>query len=318
MCIMMVLSNLLWGGENLFNIESEYSPVYELLNSLFVFSANNNYHDFGKSWVNEVKTKIDDPQFLSNLDEFNSLSYLGYMNVLIWKSPAKSEISGFFEWFQNLSPGEIYEILSPYLCQGLPGELSEFRDNFLYLLRTWHKIYTIEENIQGILSEQAKHLHSEKNKYDPIDLIEDLTNGIRIIPTSEINLVVLVPSYHLTPMNFVSDMNHIVFITYAFDLPSKDDMVPPIRLSRMTRALADDKRLQILKLLSQKPYTLTELSKAIKISKSNLHYHITLLRIAGMIRDVNDLSVKYDRYELRPKVFNDLKNMLDGYVLSDL
>ncbi|MFT4415609.1 ArsR/SmtB family transcription factor [Fredinandcohnia humi] len=299
-------------------IESEYSPVYELLNSLFVFSSKNNYHDFGKSWVNDIKTKVNDSEFLSILEESEPFTYLGYMNVLIWKSPAKHDIVTFFEWLKNLKPGEIYEILSPYLCEGLPGELSEFRDHFLSLLSTWHQIYMIDEKLNNKLIEKSKLLNGEKNKYDPIDLIEELTNGIRIIPTQQTSLAVLVPSHHLTPLNFVSDLNNVIFITYAFDLPRDGNMIPQVKLSRMTRALGDEKRLQVLKLLAQKSYNLTELSKEIKISKSNLHYHLTLLRIAGLLRTVKDFSAKYERYEIRPNIFADLKTMLDEYVFGNL
>lgn len=305
-----------WRLNLIVKIESEFSPIYEIVNSLFVFSVKNNFHDFGKSWVKEIQSDIDNPEFLSKLQENDPFPFLEYLFVLIWKTPEKQDITKFLFWLENLTPGEIYEILSPYSDESLPGNLGEIRDHYVFLLRIWSKEYRIENHVIEKLEEKSLLVESSKDLYEPATLVEELTNGIYIIPTEQTKMVVLIPSYYLKPMNFFVCLNNIVIIIYSIDFSNESSMLPPLALSRMTRALGDEKRLQILKILAEKPYKLTDLAKEMKLSKSNLHYHLTLLRIAGLVRDVKDLSTKYDKYEIRPNVFTQLLNLLEEYVLQ--
>ncbi|WP_409303021.1 ArsR/SmtB family transcription factor [Peribacillus sp. SCS-155] len=297
-------------------IKTDVSPVYELLTSLFVFTVKNNYHDLGKTWVNEIKSGMDNEDFLTKMQQSDPLPFVDYMTMLIYKSPEKQDIPAFLQWLKGLSAGDIYELLSPYLSAGLPGELGEFRDYYAEVLRYWHQKYPISEHILDKLAEKAAGVESSVGSMDSVELIEQITNGIKIVPDKVTKQVIMIPSYHITPMNFVSPLNEILMITFPVEIPGENKEIPPMRLSRLTRALGDDKRLQILRILASKPYNLTELSRELQISKSNLHYHLTLLRTAGLVRGIKDLSNKHDRYEVRPDMFGQLKELLEEYVLG--
>jgi DNA-binding transcriptional ArsR family regulator len=302
----------------LLKIVNEFSPIYEIVNSLFVFSAKNNFHDFGKEWTKEVIVNIDDADFLIKIQGSDSFPSLDYIYLLILNSPEKNDVSKFIHWLENLTAGEVYEILSPYVVEGLPGNLGEIRDDYVYLLKTWLRYYKINDSVFNSLAEKAKLVESTMHQYELTMLIEQLTNGIHVIPTEQTNIVVLIPSYYLKPMNYVACLHNTAIVVYSVDFPMENTVTPPLALSRMTRALGDEKRLQILKILAEKPYNLTDLSKEIKLSKSNLHYHLSLLRIAGLVRAVKDLSIKFDKYEIRPNVFIQLKDLLEQYILGKM
>lgn len=300
----------------LLKIVNESSPIYEIVISLYVFSTNNHFYDFGKSWAKGIQSKIEDTDFLKRIKETDPFPSLDYIFLLIWKFPEKDNVIKFIQWLENLTAGEIYEILSPYVDEDLPKNLGEIRDSYVYSIKTWLKYYQIDPLVVQTLSEKSKMVESIKSEYDITTLIEQLTNGIHVIPTELTNMIVLIPSYHLKPMNYVGCLHHTAIVVYSVDLPEENSITPPLTLSRMTKALGDDKRLQILKILAHKPYNLTDLAKEIKLSKSNLHYHLSLLRMAGLVRAVKDLSTKFDQYEIRPDVFNQLKDLLDEYVLG--
>jgi len=75
-----------------------------------------------------------------------------------------------------------------------------------------------------------------------------------------------------------------------------DRTAPPASLVRFHKALSDERRLRILRLLADRDLNLQELSDAIGLAKSTTHHHTVVLRAAGLIRTSTSLE---NRYSLR-------------------
>ena len=69
------------------------------------------------------------------------------------------------------------------------------------------------------------------------------------------------------------------------------------RLRTLYRALGDETRLRILKLLSAKDLYLTEIAQQLELSKPTIKHHLTQLRVAGLVTVIESGQVMY--YTLR-------------------
>jgi DNA-binding transcriptional ArsR family regulator len=132
------------------------------------------------------------------------------------------------------------------------------------------------------------------------DLIEQTTGGIRWLPEARIRRVVMAPSYFSRPYNYLLAGDDWRFFGYPVAdeaLEATDPLSPPPGVLRLHRALGDETRLKILKLLSKDDYYLTEIAQLLELSKPTVKHHLAQLRAAGLTTAVESGSVIY--YTLR-------------------
>jgi DNA-binding transcriptional ArsR family regulator len=55
-------------------------------------------------------------------------------------------------------------------------------------------------------------------------------------------------------------------------------------LLRLHKALSDEKRLRMLRLLADGPATLQQLADGVGLAKSSAHHHLVILRSAGLVK----------------------------------
>lgn len=294
----------------------QFANVYENLSTLLVYFQKNNYFEIGKNWFKTIE-KNDKNQFLKTLDEKNSLPYISYLYVLVWKSPYQQDLGTFLSWLKGLSATEIEILLTPYLSEseGTHCDYIEFRDYYVLLLTHWNELCSFDDSIYQYLEEKAGHYEQLATIKTSQDLIEQATNGVYIDLDQSINEIVLVPSFHIAPFNRIFYLNNLLFILFSVNVLKEDSNAPSSSLVRLTKALGDEKRLRILKTISKEPMSLTEISRAVKITSSHLHYHLTLMRAAGLVRIIN--QNKTDLFTVRPGVFSTVEKSLEDYVYSD-
>jgi DNA-binding transcriptional ArsR family regulator len=118
-------------------------------------------------------------------------------------------------------------------------------------------------------------------------LVEQATNGLELPSEPWIRRVVLVPHISMRPWNVMSADGSDLIVCYpvADESLEADAASPPPQIVRFHRALGDDKRLRMLKLLaSEGSATLQELADAVGLAKSSAHHHLVILRAAGLVK----------------------------------
>ena len=169
------------------------------------------------------------------------------------------------------------------------------------ILRSWATAFaTIEPRVAAILERDHALRAGDRGAFADGDLIERTTGGVRWLPEVGIRRVVLAPSYFSRPYNFLLAGDDWRFFGYpvADDAVEPDDrLAPPAAVVRLHRALGDDTRLKILKLLSERDLYLTEIAQQLELSKPTIKHHLALLRAAGLVTIVEAGSVIY--YSLR-------------------
>lgn len=149
---------------------------------------------------------------------------------------------------------------------------------------------------------------------DPEAVIEDVTNGLDYRIQAGISRLVLVPSVVLRPWAIIDRHRDTLVVVYpvADEFIDADPDAPPSWLVKLHKALADERRLRILRRLSEGPASLDDLVGLLGLTKSTVHHHVGLLRGAGLVRVTMDKT-----YSLRPGVLPEAFDTLDDYLRSD-
>ena len=144
----------------------------------------------------------------------------------------------------------------------------------------------------------------------------EISTGWEYVPEPGIQRIVLVPSYIMRPWNSTAERYDTVIFCYpvAEESISADKNAPPARLVKLAKALADERRLRILKKLASGSYTLQEMADDLGVAKTTLHHHVITLRSAGLIR--MNLSDKH--WSLRQYTVNNVGELLNTYLREPL
>lgn len=111
-----------------------------------------------------------------------------------------------------------------------------------------------------------------------MEVFEAATDGMRLYPTERLKQVIIIPQYHARPLVTTSMFDEFVFTSYSCDVLPPEAGRPAPALLRLTRALSDETRLYILRLLTGKQLNFTEIVREVGLSKSTIHYHLIAAR----------------------------------------
>ncbi len=168
-----------------------------------------------------------------------------------------------------------------------------------------------EPYIMPILARDVEAKLALKLTHSAEQLIE-MATGWEYVPEPGIRRVVLVPSYITRPWNSDAERHDTVIFCYpvAEESISADKDAPPARLVKLAKALADERRLRILKKLATGSYTLQEMAEDLGVAKTTLHHHIITLRSAGLVR----MNLSDKRWSLRQYMVNNVGELLNAYL----
>ena len=169
----------------------------------------------------------------------------------------------------------------------------------------------LEPQILSILACDAETKLALRPTVSAEQLIE-IATGFEYVPEPGIQRVVLIPSYILRPWNVITERYDTRIFCYpvADESIAADNQAPPARLVRLAKALADERRLRILKKLTTGSYTLQELAEDFGVAKTTMHHHLIALRSAGLVR----MNLSDKRWSLRQGMVDNLGELLNTYL----
>jgi hypothetical protein len=118
-------------------------------------------------------------------------------------------------------------------------------------------------------------------------VVLEATNGYVLEDDPTVREVLILPSYWLRPWLIVDhlvDLDRLVLSTPVADafvaLPPE---APPPGLLKLSKALADEGRLKLLRRMSGGPISLSEATDHLGVAKTTAHHHLSILRQAGLL-----------------------------------
>ena len=190
----------------------------------------------------------------------------------------------------------------------------KMKETLLSILQNWYErvFQDYEQQWLPILERDAESKRELMATMPLERLIETATNGLLYEPEAGLRRVLLIPSFVERPWNELSEYQDIKIFCYpvADENITEDGHAPPARLVRLYKALADERRLRILKLLMSRSYTLQEMADEFGVAKTTMHHHLATLRTAGLVRAQADGKF----YNLRHDMLAEASELLDSYL----
>lgn len=285
---------------------------------------------FGKAWVHllglvlESAAPRDVPAFLAHLAKTDPLELhlhmLGY-----YQPPAHQYITP--DVVLKAARGDA-EARRAYLdalasceddhCGDAVGKLldrdpAETKELLLSILPRWDEaVVRAQDDPLPVLERDAAHKRRLARRLSPERLIDVATSGLQYTPEPGIRRVLLIPALITRPWVIISGHRDTKIFCYAADEEVAAKGAPSTaQLTRLYKALSDERRLQILQLLAARSLTLQEIADHLGIGKSLAHHHLVALRAAGLTRT----RVGEDkRYDLRPDAIATAGTLLAAYI----
>ena len=182
------------------------------------------------------------------------------------------------------------------------------------VLEGWEKAVWREEEpkLMPILERDAESKRALAAELPLERFTEVATNGVEYLPRPGVREVVLTPTFVNRPWVSTTEYRDVDILTYpvADESVTAETDAPPLRLVRLAKALGDERRLRILRILGSGDKTLMELAELFEVPKTTMHHHMIALRSAGLVT----LTSGTKRYRLRRDAVPDVGELLRVYL----
>jgi DNA-binding transcriptional ArsR family regulator len=186
------------------------------------------------------------------------------------------------------------------------------RDRLVRLVdRFYEGVYAAEEpRVVPLLRRDAERKRERGERLSPQAFVEEATGGHVLDPT-QVTEVVVVPSYFVRPFNLIAD--HVGVRTYVVPLGEEESGGEPTDLVvRVAKALGDETRLRILRMLMDREMYTQQVAEALRTSHVTAIHHLAALRAAHLIRIVERQKLKF--YVLRPEGLQEAMRLLSRFL----
>ncbi|SES89086.1 DNA-binding transcriptional regulator, ArsR family [Salinibacillus kushneri] len=183
-------------------------------------------------------------------------------------------------------------------------EVAHLKEHLINVMSKWY-LEVLEQNQKDtfiILKNDYESKKTMKLKLTPEELVQWATGGVTYNPEPSVHTVLLIPQYIYRPWNIEADIEGTKVFYYPVSNESitpNDKYTPSNFLVLKHKALGDDTRLKIVKLLSERNHSLQELTEQLNVGKSTIHHHLKILRSAKLVEIIESkYSLKRDVIEL--------------------
>jgi biotin operon repressor len=215
---------------------------------------------------------------------------------------------------QNITKN--HPFLPSYLeyIKGVSSE--ELKTHLVEVMSGWFEaiIEPEKDKLKTILLRDKLSKENMQNRLDPEKFIEWATDGVKYSPEPNVYKVILIPHYIYRPWNVEADLDGVKVFYYAVANESiwNEKFVPNKQLVQRYKALGDETRLKILKLIKEEHLSLQELTSELKLGKTTVHHHLKLLKSARLVSQVSN-----NKYDINQSVIDFLPSDLSLYLDSE-
>lgn len=266
------------------------------------FCGRDGCKGYGTMLVNRV---AEDPSIRTSADALALAGRLQAVDLLTAEADADVAIQHAVELSQRVLAGErelLEDALAAWPAESLGIVEPLLRDPDGYMralrrvLRAWHERFEpIEARIARFEQRDADARRADLAGLPYSEFIEKVTGGVRWTPDPKVRRVLFAPTYFCRPYNYVFAGHgwHLFCYPMADAALDVDRDAVPASLVRLYRALGDESRLRILRLLADGDLYLTEIAERMGLSKATVSHHLALLRASSLVATTESGSLMY-------------------------
>ncbi len=217
------------------------------------------------------------------------------------------------------SPGQADAILTSLNWW---AHADEFGERYLDALQAYVEVFFAEEErrIQPYISQALHDAQQLAAELDFSNLFVELSQGVKIAAFEDADEIKLVPSYWTTPLVMYDCLVEKHWVVLFGARPAEVALVPgdvvPDAMLRVLKALSDPTRLLILRYLSDKSQTPTQLARRLRLRPPTVIHHLNALRLAGLVY-VTLEEEEEKRYTVREATITDTFDSIHGFLQAE-
>ncbi len=195
----------------------------------------------------------------------------------------------------------------------------DFGERYLQALQSYYQAFFAEEerHIAPILKEALERAQELSEKVSLDELLEELSQGLRLPGFRDVPELVLAPSFWSTPLVFLGKVSKERSIILFGARPMNASLIPgevvPEALLRVLKALADPTRLRILRYLVCEQLTPVEISRRLRLRAPTVTHHLSELRLAGLVH-ITLVEHAERRYAARMEAVQGMTELLEDFL----
>ncbi|MBW3113686.1 ArsR family transcriptional regulator [Bacillus sp. MCCB 382] len=258
-------------------------------------------------------------EFITNVDEledekfkYHCIPYIGMKLQEFRMLASKGDVASRNRLKQESNDNPYYPGYIEFICT---TNVHNLKRHVKSVMTRWYEevILPEQETLSGILTRDIKSKKEMSEKLNPEALVEWATGGITYLPEPAVHTVLLIPQSIYRPWNVEGDVEGVKVFYYPVAnesiYPDDKDM-PDYFLVQKHKALGDDARLRMVKLLKRSERTLQEITNELSMGKSTVHHHLKILRSARLV-DIQD-----GKYRLKENAVESLSKELMHYLMD--
>ncbi|MFA2811436.1 ArsR/SmtB family transcription factor [Bacillus mycoides] len=256
-------------------------------------------------------------QFVHNINSLSEvdfkyvcLPFLGEMHQGKRRLAANGDVTAIHELKELTHDHQFFSTYIGFICD---ADVQELKGHLIAVMTGWYEgvIKKEEEQLLSILKRDYEAKNEMNKKMKPEEFVEWATGGVTYMPEPSVHHVLLIPQITYRPWNIEADIEDTKVFHYPVaneSIHPEDPYEPSYFLVHKHKALGDEARLRIVKLLFEQERTLQEITERLQLGKSTVHHHLKLLRSAKLV-DIQD-----GKYVLRKKAVQSLAKELDAFL----
>lgn len=197
-----------------------------------------------------------------------------------------------------------------FICQ---TDTRNLKRHLIEVMNGWYREFIESEasRLATYLERDGAMKRAMMEKMNPEEFVEWATGGISYLPEPSVKNVLLIPQYIYRPWNIEADIEETKVFYYPISNESinpGDTYTPNYFLVHKYKALGDELRLRIVRLLYKQDQTLQEITNALGAGKTTIHHHLKILRSARLV------EVQHATYSLKKNALLSLPKELGHYL----
>lgn len=279
----------------------EKNNTWKALLQLLHQNNNNNSLDNFCSYVRALESV--DLKYLC-------LPFIGSDHQHLRESAALGEESAVSEYKKLTKENPFFPQYIEFISKANANEL---KTHLTTVMSEWYKSVILPDIglTEKVLQTDYESKLQMRGKMGAEEFVQWTTGGVNYFPEPNVHRVLLIPQYVYRPWNIEADLEGTKIFYYPVantSLSPGDKYMPDNFLVQKHKALGDEVRLRIVKLLSESDRSLQNLTEHLNMGKTTIYHHLKTLRAAKII-EMNNMN-----YSLKANVLKILCNELDQYI----
>ncbi|UFU00101.1 ArsR family transcriptional regulator [Radiobacillus kanasensis] len=162
------------------------------------------------------------------------------------------------------------------------------KEHLIRVMTRWYQ-EVVESELKKVSEILEVDSNSKKHMAEKMcseEFVEWATGGITYLPEPSVNEVLLIPQFVYRPWNIEADLEgtKVFYYPVANESITPDDRYTPNHnLVLKYKALGDEARMRLVKLLYEADRSLQDITEQLDIGKSTIHHHLKILRSAKLV-----------------------------------